>query len=210
MQLLIEQINSIPLEVKKVIDSRLNEFSSFATKSEEEWFSELCFCLLTANSKASTAISLQNDLGFKGFAGLSEPELVEQIKSHKHRFHNTKASRIVLARKYLDIKKTIQNIVKSNGQSEAREWLVKNVHGLGYKESSHFLRNTGHENLAILDRHILNLMHEHKLISEIKPLNAKTYLATESHFNSLASQLKMSPSRLDLCMWYIRTGKVLK
>jgi len=83
--------------------------------------------------------------------------------------------------------------------------------GLGYKEASHFLRNTGSKNVAILDRHILALMHSHKLIAEIpKPLNKNKYLEIEQKFNQLASKLNMTPARLDLAMWYLKTGKVLK
>ena len=138
---------------------------------------------------------------------MSQDEISNCIKKNKHRFHNNKSRYIVEARKFFNIK----SILKNKSELEAREWLVQNVKGLGYKEASHFLRNTGSENLAILDRHILNLMHEHNLINEIpKPLNKTHYLEIESKFNSLASQLNMTPARLDLAMWYLKTGKVLK
>ena len=211
MQQLIDNINSIPQEVQSVIDSRLKEFSSFSQKPEADWFSELCFCILTANSRAKTALALEKTLAYKGFAMMSEQELVKQIISHKHRFHNVKAKRIVEARTYLNIKSTIQTLVKEKGEFAAREWLAENINGLGYKEASHFMRNTGHNTLAILDRHILNLMHQHNMISEIpKPLNKNKYLDIEKVFNTLALKLNMSPAKLDLTMWYLKTGEVLK
>ena len=61
---------------------------------------------------------------------------------------------------------------------ELREWLVKNVKGLGYKEASHFLRNIGKsEDLAILDRHILKNLQDLKVINDIpKKLPTQKYL----------------------------------
>ena len=210
MQQLIREVHAIPSEIKEVIGQRMNEFSSFSHKSPEEWFSELCFCLLTANSRAKTAMTIQKELGFKGFYSLKQEKLVECIKRNKHRFHNTKAARIVEARKYSDIKSVIQNIVKEEGQKSARDWLVKNVKGLGYKEASHFLRNTGHENLAIIDRHILSILGEHNLIQNTLKASPKNYLEIESACQSLAKSLNMSLSKLDLSLWYIKTGTVLK
>ncbi len=188
--------------VSKTVNKRLKQFKSLNKKSSNEWFSELCFCLLTANSKARTAIAIQKELGYEGFMNLSLRELSSAIRRNKHRFHNNKAKFIIEARKYSDIKDIIK---KQKSQEEAREWLVKNVKGLGYKESSHFLRNVGYFDLAILDRHILSLMNEHP-----KSLNRKNYLRIENKFKNLAKKLKMSCAELDLYMWYIKTGEVLK
>ena len=48
MQQLIDNIKSIPEEVQLTINNRLAEFSSFSQKLGADWFSELCFCILTA------------------------------------------------------------------------------------------------------------------------------------------------------------------
>src|SRR3989338_8708712 len=105
---LVQQINSVPLEIKSLIESRLNEFRSFKNKSDEEWFSELCFCLLTANSRAKTALAIQKDLGFEGFSKHEKEEISKVIRKNKHRFHNNKAKFIVEARKHMPIKSKIQ------------------------------------------------------------------------------------------------------
>jgi N-glycosylase/DNA lyase len=111
------------------------------------------------------------------------------------------------ARKHLDIKDRITKLE----EFQAREWLVKNIKGLGYKEASHFLRNVGYKNLAILDRHIVNLMLEHGYIEEKpKSLNRKIYTELENIFKKIADKLKMSMAELDMYMWYMKTGKVLK
>ncbi len=205
----IKKMKSSPL--KKRIDDRLNDFSSFKDKNQKEWFSELCFCLLTANSKAKTAICIQNELGPEGFSKFSEDKVRNCIIKNKHRFHNNKARFIVNAREHIDIKEKINSIAKKEGEVAAREWLVKNIKGLGYKEASHFLRNIGYFNASILDRHILKLMKESNMIDSIpKPISKKHYLEIEKKFLSLANDMKMSAAELDLYMWYIRTGEILK
>jgi N-glycosylase/DNA lyase len=73
------------------------------------------------------------------------------------------------------------------------------------------LRNVGYKNLAILDRHVLNLMKEYDIIKEKpKTLNKKKYLEIEKIFKKIANTLKMSCAELDLYVWYMKTGKVLK
>ncbi len=198
-------------KVKHEVDKKLSMFKSFQNKNNKEWFSELCFCILTANSKAKTAIAIQKELSASGFCTLCFADLRGAIKRNKHRFHNNKAKFIVEARKHIDIKDKIEKIAEKEGQMAAREWLVKNIKGLGYKESSHFLRNVGYFELAILDRHILNLMKEEGIIDEKpKSLTKNKYLEIEKKFLQLASKLRMSCAELDLYMWCMKTGEVLK
>jgi len=195
-------------EVRESVEQRLKEFSDFKNKNHEDWFSELCFCLLTANSKAQTAIQIQKILGGRGFLELEKNKLAFVIKNNHHRFHNHKAKYICDARKF----KYIKNILaKFETEQEARDFIVENVRGLGMKESSHFLRNTGSKNLAILDRHIISLMAENGLIKEVpKNLTYKKYLEIEEKFLGVAAGLGMSAAELDLYMWYLKTGRVLK
>jgi N-glycosylase/DNA lyase len=195
----------------KKVRQRLHEFRSFKDRGSREWFSELCFCLLTANSKAETALEIQRRLGARGFCNACASRVKNCIRSAKHRFHNNKTRFIIEARKHADIKPEITAILENEGEEAAREWLVENIRGMGYKEASHFLRNVGCSSLAILDRHILNLMHENGIIVEKpKALARKKYLEIEGKFRGLARQLEMYPAELDLYMWYMKTGKVLK
>ena len=198
---LIKEISSLrKSRVKSVVNKRLKEFENLNKKNTKAWFSELCFCILTANSKAITALNIQNELGAKGFCSYCFKDIRNTIKRNKHRFHNNKAKYITEARCHMDIKQKLKNLK----DTEAREWLVKNIKGLGYKESSHFLRNIGYKNLAILDRHILDLM------GEKKTLNKNRYLEIEKKFLRLAKRLNMPAAELDLYMWYMKTGKVMK
>jgi len=212
MKKLINKILAIKkTEVSNKINNRLKEFSSFKNKPTSAWFSELCFCLLTANSKAKTALNIQDELGYDGFYNLSQSDICAAIKRNKHRFHNNKSRFIVGAREHFDIKDKISKLIKQKSQLDAREWLVQNIKGLGYKESSHYLRNTGHFNLAILDRHVLNLMVENKLLLEKpKSLNRARYLDIEQKLAKVADKLSMSQAELDMYLWYLKTGEVLK
>ncbi len=63
MDSLITQIKDLQqTDISKVIDKRLDEFLDLGKKDNKNWFSELCFCLLTANSRAKTAINIQKEL----------------------------------------------------------------------------------------------------------------------------------------------------
>jgi N-glycosylase/DNA lyase len=205
---LLNEVEKSKNSIRDKVNVRLNDCCFFANKSNEEWFSELCFCILTANSKARTAIAIQKELGAKGFLTKSQKEISDTIRKNKHRFHNNKSKFIVEARKHKNIK---DELAKINEQKEKREFLVKNIKGIGYKEASHFLRNVGYFDLAILDRHILNLMLENKIIKEKpKSLNRKTYLDIEEKFDSLAKKANMSIAELDFYMFFMKAGEVLK
>ncbi|MFH1510148.1 MAG: N-glycosylase/DNA lyase [Candidatus Woesearchaeota archaeon] len=196
--------------IGRTVARRLVEFSEFANRGPEDWFSELCFCILTANSKGRTAYNIQMEIGPDGFCRSRPSDIRACIMRHKHRFHNNKTDYIVCARKYLDIKERITGLVRDEGQLPAREWLVKNIKGLGYKEASHFLRNIGYFNVAIIDRHVLNVLSEHCLVTKPKTINRKSYLEIEDVLRSLARELKMSIGELDLYLWYMKAGEVLK
>jgi len=186
-------------EIKNIIDSKLKEF-----KSNKDWFSELCFCLTTANWKAKEAIELQKKLCENNFCSFNEKDLAKFLKKEGHRFWPQIAERIVLAKKYKNIKEIL---VK---EKNPREFLVKNIKGLGYKESSHFLRNIGYFDYAILDRHILTLLSKEKIIEMPKSLTKKKYLEIEKTLEKLCEKLNLNQAELDLYLWYIKTGKILK
>src|SRR3989338_5376158 len=205
MQELVQQIQHLQqTEIKQKIGHRLAEFQQFQTdeKSAQDWFSEFCFCLLTANAKSKTACAVQWEIGAAGFATLSQEALVSVIRRNKHRFHNTKAKYIIAAREHQDIKEKILNFSE---QKEMREWLVANVKGYGYKEASHFLRNVGFCDLAILDRHVLNHLFENKVIRKIpSSLHQKSYLLIERKMEDLCAALGMSQAELDMYLWYMK------
>jgi len=96
---------------------------------------------------------------------------------------------------------------------DRRDWLVKEkgIKGLGYKEASHFLRNIGFKGYAILDKHVLKCLAELKLIDEPKPPNTRTkYLSFEARLKDLTQLTGIDFDELDLVLWSMKTGVVLK
>jgi N-glycosylase/DNA lyase len=199
---LIQNLN-LTTQIQNEIEKRLQEFAELNKASTLFWFNELCFCILTANSKAITAIKIQNELFPDGFLKKTQTEIAYTIKKHGHRFHNTKANYIVAARKFTQIKDIISKIP----DFQAREFIVENIKGLGYKEASHFLRNVGYKNVAIIDRHILRFLHQEKFIKQIpKTISKKNYL----EFENILSKFGIPQNKLDLMIWAKMTGWVLK
>ena len=95
-------------------------------------------------------------------------------------------------------------------EGKRREWLVKNVKGIGYKEASHFLRNVGYDNYAIIDFHIIDVLAKYKVIRRPQKLNRERYHKIEEKLKEVAANAKLSLAELDLYLWYMETGKVLK
>ena len=208
MQILLRQLEGLKdSAIKRTIDNRVNEFEQAGSSDEKKVFSELCFCLLTANFDAARAIKIQALMN-GDFASLPEKRLAKRLKELGYRFPNTRASSIAEARKHNGSLKKIIGSFESD--EAAREWLVKNVKGLGYKEASHFLRNTGKKNLAIIDFHIIDLLERHRLIEKPKTISKARYLEIEDVLRKLGTKAGLNQSELDLYLWYMETGKVLK
>jgi len=185
----------------------MREFKRVGASSANKIFSELCFCILTANFNAERAIEIQKMVG-AGFRTLSQEELAKKLKELGYRHPNIRSKYIVRAREH---SKTIKHTVKGyKDDKRLREWIVKNIMGLGYKEASHFLRNIGRENVAIIDFHIIDLMEKSGLIERPKTLTPKKYLEAERVLSRLAGKVGLSLAELDLYLWYLETGKVLK
>ena len=208
-QELINKIEKVKnSEVKGVIDGRIAEFEEQGKKKEEDVFSELCFCLMTANFDAEKCIHIQKELGrTKGFDILPEDKLAKELKKLGHRFPNTRANYISGARA---CSVELHNAIMKKDGKKMREWLVENVKGLGMKEASHFLRNIGYKDVAIIDFHIIDLLVREGLIEKPKTVSEKKYLEIENILRDLARDVDLDLASLDLYLWYIETGKVLK
>lgn len=208
MENLIDEIERLKKsEVGNIIENRMSDFSELGKKGNDEIFKELCFCLLTANFSAHGGIKIQNEIG-SGFFTLSESELAKRLAELGHRFPNMRAKFIFEARKYHN---TIKEILSQfEYETDARVWLVKNVKGLGMKEASHFLRNIGYKNVAIIDFHILDLLERYSLIEKPKTLSPKKYEEIENLLKQIAKTTNTNLGELDLYLWYKETEKILK
>ncbi|MDP8247779.1 MAG: N-glycosylase/DNA lyase [Candidatus Tritonobacter lacicola] len=195
------------------IRRRLREFAEVLSQSEKRVFAELCFCICTPQSKAVACDKAVNRLEKSGV--LYDGSL-GKIRAGLNgvRFPNNKARYIVEARR-LFTKRGGLNIKDALNREDiegTREWLVRNVKGLGYKEASHFLRNIGlGNNLAILDVHILKNLLRYNVIEEIrKNLSRKQYMLIEEGMRRFSKRVKIPMAELDLLFWSIETGKILK
>ena len=131
------------------------------------------------------------------------------ILKQKIRFHNNKGKYLLEVQKnYQELRNKLDKI---RDNREKRNFLVKSIKGIGLKEAGHFLRNTGHENLAILDRHILKHLAELKVIDEVpKALTRKKYFEIEEKFLEFSEKVKIPMDHLDLLFWSMETGEIFK
>jgi len=209
-------------EIKVVYDSkreeiglRLQEFKTIWKKgTRQEIFAELVFCILTPQSKGKSCWAAVGHMTRKGVLFTGDAGQIAKELS-KVRFMYRKSEYIVEAREKLldDSKTSIKSIIsRINNGHKAREWLVQNVKGIGYKEASHFLRNIGFEqNHAILDRHILRNLRLTGVLEEIPgSLSRKRYLDIEKRMLEFSRAVQIPMSYLDLVMWCKETGEIFK
>jgi N-glycosylase/DNA lyase len=96
---------------------------------------------------------------------------------------------------------------------ERRDWLAleTGIKGLGYKESSHFLRNVGFTGYAILDKHVMRCLADVGLVADNRPPSSRgTYLLMEAKLKKFAREIGIDFDELDLVLWSMKTGEVLK
>lgn len=227
MRRAVEVLKRIIPKVKEHVERRMGEFERLGREGktrfdfrpflnevyEADVFSELCFCILTANSSASMGIRIQSEVGSEGFREMPLEDLTRIIAKHGHRFPEQRAERIVELREREE--GILELIERERDPFLLRRLLADpsskhKIKGFGYKEASHFLRNLGFKELAILDRHVYRFMVETGLFPEVKTMTPKRYTEAERVLSELCRQLGLSQAELDLYIWYAKTGKVLK
>ena len=138
------------------------------------------------------------------------------IAAGAHRFPNARPAYVVITRDYLRESFSMrlrERLVSFQDPIERRDWLAKDprVKGLGYKEASHFLRNVGFKGYAILDKHIVRCLYELGVIDSPKPPTTRgRYLQTESEMRRFANESSINFDELDLLLWSMKTGEILK
>lgn len=192
------------------IEQKVEEFRSMRSKSKEDLFGELCFCILAANTSAQMGIRVMNAVDLDHFLYSEQERLREELHRVGCRFFNTRSRFIVESRWIIDRLPGIANDSGTSSVMRNREYLAENLTGVGYKEASHFLRNIGHFSCAILDKHILRMMSSVINFDPGKPISKKKYFELEGAFIVMASELGVEPGILDLFMWKHATGRILK
>lgn len=204
--MLKQKIEGLDPSIKKQVDEKIREFKKNSKNlSDKDRFLELCFCLLVANcSLDRTKKNWDENKGL--FLKANQKQLSSRLRKLGQRFHNNKASYIIEARKHAS---QLNKYLKTKEKFGLRNFLAENIKGLGMKESSHFLRNQGFKNFAILDRHVLKTLRENKFIKEIpRSLTKKKYLEIESKLDNLAESLNTTQAHLDLYLFYLDSGRI--
>lgn len=199
---------------RNLIENRLKEFSE-KQESPSEIIKELVFCILTPMSNPEKILLwLENESDCMMLIEMPVTYIEEKI-AKRVRFHKSKARYLrELSRRGNNYKiatdmSHIETIKKD--VNKYRNWLVNTVLGIGMKEASHFLRNCGIKDIAILDRHILRALKELEIIESDKyPKNADEYLAIEKKYLELAQELKLNGAELDLTLFGMKSGRILK
>ena len=208
----LEELAGLYHPIKPQIESRLQDFSRiWKEASEEELFRELVFCLLTPQSKARTCWRAVERLERKCMIREAGPEEITR-ELVGVRFNLRKGEYICLARSRFSSCSLRDTLAGFSDAFAAREWLVANIKGLGYKEASHFLRNIGlGGDLAILDRHILKNLALLGVIEEVPASpSKKMYLEIEKKMIDFSREAKIPMPHLDLLLWYKEAGEVFK
>jgi N-glycosylase/DNA lyase len=212
-------------------------FKTFGRKkTEEEIFYNLCFCLMAPQTTFKNNIKVIQKLkeldfyyfgeAYEGYCGITQ---IEEILKPV-RFYKNKTKYILEAKKkFPEILQAISSLdIWDNKQSihvvdiyKIREWLIDNVKGLGYKASSHFLRNLGYgDNITIIDTHIIKFLKEIEnqypkryeglwlqlKNTEDSHLTKSIYLKLEKIFQNIAKENKVSCAELDSWLWKNYSG----
>jgi N-glycosylase/DNA lyase len=211
----LERIRAAHGERRREIRARLAEFEEVRrTATDERLWEELVFCIFTAGASARMglgSVEAVRHLLAKG----SHEELAAALQS-RHRYPNSRSGYIVVTRAYLeaDCRMRLRERLESfEDPFERRDWLARTreIKGLGYKESSHFLRNVGYRGYAILDKHILRCLAEVGVLDSPQPPATRArYLSTEERLRRFAEDLGLDFDELDLVLWSMKTGEILK
>ncbi len=142
----------------------------------------------------------------------ADVEGIRNILCGRYRFWRIRPNYIVHTRDYLHqecalkIKKKIESLADFH---ERRDFFADNpgIKGLGYKEASHFLRNIGFEGYAILDIHVVRLLHELGILPEAKrPANRKQYVFMEEKMREFSKDIKIANGRAGPCAMELPDG----
>jgi N-glycosylase/DNA lyase len=211
----LERITSEHKKRRKQIKQRLDEFAEvWAFHGDERIWEEMVYCFFTGGCSAKMglrSVDSVRPLLKKG----SQPELAKALTG-VHRYPNARSHYVAHSREFL--RNSFDFQIKTKLESfdcsyERRDWLVreKGIKGLGYKEASHFLRNIGFRGYAILDKHVLNCLAELKIINDPKPPSTRSrYLMVEESLRQFARDVGIDFDEMDLVLWSMKTGEILK
>lgn len=195
--------------------ARLREFEDIWKKgADEDIWAEMVFCFFTGGCSAR--------MGIRSLAAVrplimtgTRAELASALAG-SHRYPNARARYVFETRSFLirhcgfKLREMLENFPDA---ASRRDWLAKEkgIKGLAYKEASHFLRNIGFKGYGILDKHVLRCMAEIGILENATPpKNRASYIQTEERLKRFADAVGIDFDELDLVLWSMKTGEILK
>ena len=170
-------------------------------KTKKEIFYNFCFCVLVPQARFTTVSKVvQRLIESKFYESLmfEKESLLLLIK--EIRFKSRKVEFLLsLKNDFESIYVEFLPILRSDADPLAkRKWLVNRIYGMGMKSASHFLRNNGEDDLAIIDTHVLKFLN-----IETKKFD---YLKTEEEFKKQAKKYQVTVAVLDALVWKLYSG----
>jgi N-glycosylase/DNA lyase len=197
------------------IRRRLAEFQDvWREASDARLWEELVFCIFTAG--ASARMGLRSVEAVRALLAKGAQEELAHALGGVHRYPNSRSGYIVVTRDYLreDCRMRLrERLLSFDDPLARRDWLARErrIKGLGYKEASHYLRNIGFRGYAILDKHILRSLFELGVLESPNPPTTRArYLVIEESLRRFAESLAIDFDELDLVLWSMKTGEILK
>jgi N-glycosylase/DNA lyase len=229
-QLSKADIENVVLHVSSHVGSLKNDNHIWNQLPEQKLWEELVSCILGSRINFEIAFFYTNQLSNNRLIDieriLDDPISAEKSirsllnsslyalkftdKYVKYPFHQSRSEYIV--RTALNIYKCNETSLKTvlnqcDNEFDARDAIHELSTGIGYKQSSLFLRNIGFsKNLAILDTHVLKYMVFMDLLSDFSKkdiANKKKYIQTENILNNYAISCNKNLSRLDIAIWVV-------
>ena len=213
----IDRLRATHVTRRKEIRARLTEFDQiWNSGSDSRLWEEMVYCIFTAGSSASSGMTAVNAVKPLLDTGTRAAITRALKRPPAYRFHNVRAEHVVATRKFLRLNFSMRlrdQLQSFSDPTERRDWLARTpgIKGLGYKEASHFLRNIGFKGYGILDKHIIRCLAELGVLDSATPPTTRArYLASESRMKDFANEVGINFDELDLALWSMKTGKILK
>jgi len=169
-----------------------------APKADKQIFYDLCFAICAPQTKFEQNKPTIERLAANNFFEEDIPEWVLRDILTPVRFFNVKTGRLIKAKKQFPF---VREVVRGKGSGHSKRMLLKrDIDGLGMKTTSHFLRNQGVQDLAIIDTHILKFLNEESVSGD------KKYLKLEEAFGEIADSMWLTIAELDTYLWKVASG----
>ncbi|HEX8180626.1 MAG TPA: hypothetical protein VF525_13845 [Pyrinomonadaceae bacterium] len=211
----VERMRAAHRARRAQIRARLAEFDSVRREATDaRLWEELVFCIFTAG--ASARMGLRSIEAVRPLLAAGAHADLANALTGVHRYPHSRSGYIVATREHLLADCDLRLRARLDAFAdplERRDWLARTrgIKGLGYKEASHFLRNIGYRGYAILDKHILRSLAELGVVPSPEPPTTRArYLTTEDALRRFARKARIDFDELDLVLWSMKTGEILK